>query len=549
MLRRRIFLRFIVVLFSLTLVAACVSKKPNISIPTVVATLEKSYAPLETPIPSPTSTHAEQTTPLETKPSELQPNVPADSALAPSRTAHPNTALIATPTRNLPSSGDPYPIGSVPTASFGQPTESFNPYPVGTQTLPSANPNLPAGLQTGSAIFSLGFDSATRENQLIDATQIDQSAVWTYNLAQLTLLNPTINCYGNSSSLTNSLASGLNACLLAFDGSTLNVGGGRAISYGLGSAGLYALGNATKIVADQVTITTAGENSRAASAENGGSLRLSSTSLSTLAPFSPGVFVNLGSSTAQLSDVAVTTLESSSPCLYTNATLNATNTTCTAERSEAAVVENNGALTLRDSNLTAVNPGRWGALLYQSASRDPRTSEAKFDMAGGSFTVTDINSPAFFVTNVIGVINLRSVQLRADSGIILRAGGQENWGTVGANGGSVTLVANNQVLEGDIVSDRISSVVIQLRGNSHLTGAVNPSDTSRSLALSLDATSTLTLTKNSYIPQISGVVLSDTQAINITGNHFNLYYDSALSSGLGGKTYQLAGGGSLLPHP
>lgn len=547
--RWRFFLRFIVVLISLTLIAACAGKKPNISIPTVIATLEKSYAPLETSIHTPPAAGTEQTMLLETETGNLQPNEPANNALTPSQTARPNTSPFATPTRNLPGSGDAYPVGSVPTVSFGQPTESSNPYPVGTPTLPSANPNLPAGLQTGSAVFSLSSDSATRENQFIDATQTDQSAVWTYNAAQLTLLSPTINCSGNSSSLTNSLTSGLNACLLAFDGSTLNVGGGRAFTYGLGSAGLYALGNATKIVADQVTITTAGENSRAVSAENGGSLQLSSVSLSTLAPFSPGVFVNLGTSAANLTDVTVTTLESSSPCLYTNATLNATNTTCTAERSETAVVENNGALTLQDSKLTAVSPGRWGALLYQSVSRDPRTAEAKFNMVGGSFTVTDINSPAFFVTNVIGVINLRGVQFRADSGIILRAGGQENWGAVGANGGSVTLVANNQVLEGDIVSDRISSVVIQLRGNSHLTGAVNPSDTSRSLALSLDATSTLTLTKNSYIPQISGVVLSDNHAINITGNNFNLYYDPALSSSLGGKTYQLTGGGSLLPHP
>jgi len=52
-----------------------------------------------------------------------------------------------------------------------------------------------------------------------------------------------------------------------------------------------------------------------------------------------------------------------------------------------------------------------------------------------------------------------------------------------------------------------------------------------------------------YLGKILGVIIDGTNVTNITGNGFNIYYDPALNSALGGLTYALNGGGSLSPVP
>ncbi|MGB4595173.1 MAG: hypothetical protein WBI14_04650 [Anaerolineaceae bacterium] len=529
------------VLVSIVFLAACGGggKKPNVPIPTVVAVLEKPYADV--------GQHATPTIipNLTVTPSR---NEPTFEIPQPEATATPQSPVInpTIPDIRPPTNDNSYPTGNVPTVSF-QPTPA--PSPTATLPSPTANPSLPIGLASGSAVFTLDREIRTLENQSFTAVNTDQSAVWTRNTAQLSLLSPSANCSGQSSSLTNSLGSGLNACLLSMEGSTLSLSGGNVTTLGAGSGGLFALGNASKVVSNQTSVTTAGDGARGASAENGGSLELNGVNLTTVGPNSSGVSINLGGSNAMLRDTVITTSGANSPCFYSNVTLRTENGSCTASQAEAAIVENNGSLELRDSDLASNVLTRWGVLLYQSTSRDARTAEAEFTMRGGVLNVTDVNSPVFFVTNVNAVITLGEVLVRTTSGVILKAGGQDNWGTIGENGGSVSLMLTHQELKGDIQTDRLSSVVIQMRENSVLEGAINPVDTARSLALSLDATSSWTLTRNSYVPQISGVVLVDNRVVNITGNNFNLYYDPALSSTLGGNTYQLTGGGILAPHP
>jgi hypothetical protein len=66
----------------------------------------------------------------------------------------------------------------------------------------------------------------------------------------------------------------------------------------------------------------------------------------------------------------------------------------------------------------------------------------------------------------------------------------------------------------------------------------------------MDAASMWTLTANSYLSSITNSAgISGTAVTNITGNGFNVYYNSSLSANsyLGGKIYTLVNGGYLLP--
>ena len=121
-----------------------------------------------------------------------------------------------------------------------------------------------------------------------------------------------------------------------------------------------------------------------------------------------------------------------------------------------------------------------------------------------------------------------------------------NWGTPGSNGGQFTLTGINQVFEGDVTCDEISTFALSLTQGSTFTGAVNTENTAQAAAVSLDADSAWTLTGDSYVTVLTN---ADETCANIVSGGHNLYYDAdaAGNEWLGAQTIALAGGGSLMP--
>jgi len=182
-------------------------------------------------------------------------------------------------------------------------------------------------------------------------------------------------------------------------------------------------------------------------------------------------------------------------------------------------------------------------LIYQSMSGDASGSEGSFTMTGGSLAYTGADGPLFYVTNSTGTITLSGVDVQVSSGVLVKAAAG-NWGTSGSNGGTAILEANGQTLVGDLESDDISSISVNLANGSSLTGAVN------SAALTLDATSSWTVDGDSTLTTLSDEAgLSGTTFSNIIGNGHTVTYDSSLDANawLNGGTYQLADGGTLTP--
>jgi hypothetical protein len=111
----------------------------------------------------------------------------------------------------------------------------------------------------------------------------------------------------------------------------------------------------------------------------------------------------------------------------------------------------------------------------------------------------------------------------------------------------ISLSLVNTTVNGSITADRLSSVSLTLSSNSALTGAINQRRTARFVSLTMNATSSWTMTGNSYINRLIGITTSGNTALGIIGNGFILYYDPIQSPSFGGNTYSLAGGGSLTP--
>ncbi|NTU84888.1 MAG: hypothetical protein HGA45_36910 [Chloroflexales bacterium] len=97
-------------------------------------------------------------------------------------------------------------------------------------------------------------------------------------------------------------------------------------------------------------------------------------------------------------------------------------------------------------------------------------------------------------------------------------------------------------------ADSISSVALPLQNGSSLSGAIHTDDTVKAASLTLDASSSWTVTADSHLSSLSDADgIAGTTITNIIGNGRTVYYDSAANPDLGGKTYSLASGGTLTP--
>jgi hypothetical protein len=197
------------------------------------------------------------------------------------------------------------------------------------------------------------------------------------------------------------------------------------------------------------------------------------------------------------------------------------------------VVEGFNAVTLNNCTVTGEMSGTYGeasgenihnVMLYQSMSGDAATGTSSFTMTGGS--LVSKNGDMFYVTNTNSVINLSGVQLTlADGTDLLRVSGNDasrGWGKVGSNGGTATFNLTGQTASGDIYVDAISKLDLKLSDASSFSGAINADGTqAAALSVTIDSTSTWTLTADSYISAFNGSLA------NVVANGHTLYVNGS----------------------
>jgi hypothetical protein len=408
--------------------------------------------------------------------------------------------------------------------------------------------NAESGLSTATGAYTLDGGTDTQSNQMYTASNTDQSGVYVLNSGTLTLTNITVNTSGNTSSDEKSSFYGLNAGVLAASGSTITIHGGSIYTTGSGANGAFATGDGSAVSLSNVTINATGDGGHGVMATLGGVMNLTDVDMTTSGAHSAPIATDRGGGTINAMGGTLNANGQDSPCYYSTGTLNIQNSTCNAPASEAVVIEGANTVKLTDSALTTSVASKWGVMIYQSFSGDAQGSNGIFTMTGGSLSYTDTGSPLFYVTNTTGNITLKAVNVNAASGTLVKAEGNDRWGTSGSNGGTAVLTADAQSLSGDLVADKISSITATLQNGSSLIGAINTDNTAQAANLTLDASSTWNVTADSYITCLSDPDgISGTSIINITSNGHTIYYDASLCSQLGGQIYTLNGGGTLSP--
>ena len=402
---------------------------------------------------------------------------------------------------------------------------------------PGGSPRFTPYVLKGVYTLSGKLEKSAAQNYASTATET--SAIYVKSGGTLTAADPVISSSGSTTSDDNSSFFGLNAAVLATQGSNIKITGGSISTTGTGANGIFATGSGSRISLTKTSINATGNGAHGVMATLAGAVALADVEITTRGEHAAAVATDRGGGTINVSGGTFTTSGDKSPAIYSTGIIKVNHATLTAKSAEAAVVEGQNSIIITDSTLTA---GRSrGVMIYQSFSGDARGTGGTFAMKGGSLTASA--GPLFYVTNTLATIIISGVKLNMSSGTLIDAAVGE-WGRKPTNGGTVNFTAEHEDLQGNLLADASSAINAHLESQTRLTGAVTGA------SLTLDSTSTWTVTADSTITGLNDPTgISINSITNIIGDGHDVHYDPTLRGNLslGGRTYNLASGGHLLP--
>ncbi len=391
--------------------------------------------------------------------------------------------------------------------------------------------------------YTVDGQSRSSDTEEFTSNETDLSAIYVTNGGSLTLRDPVILTYGDTSSDEASSFYGLNGAVLVNNGSTVSISGGTITTTGSGANGVIPTGEGTSVTLSDLIIQASGDGGHGVMATLGASLHLTNVTIDTTGPHGAPVATDRGSGTVTVAGGKITSSGADSPGIYSTGLITVTDAEILSKGTEAAVIEGFNSILLNNTVMTGGIQKTGGVMIYQSFSGDADVGTGTFSMTDGSLTVTE--GPVFFVTNTDAEIYLNHVDVSSSSGVLVNASATSRWGTEGKNGGNVTLIAENQDLSGSLIADEVSSVHLSLTKDSSLSGRV------QSGSISLDETSNWNVTGDSDLTFVTlSTTSTDDLPAHIIGNGFTVTYDATLPENqyLGGETIPLKNGGHLVPQ-
>ena len=342
--------------------------------------------------------------------------------------------------------------------------------------------------------------------------------------SEITISNSTVSKSGNESS-ENSDFYGTNAGILAYNNGVLIFNNGEIITNGTHANGVFAIGTG-HIKINNSKITTTGNNSGGIMVTGNGKLDAKNLTVKTSGNSSAAIRSDRGGGTLTVEEGTYETSGMGSPSIYSTANISVKNATLLSNSSEGIVIEGSNSVSLDNVTLTDTNNTLNGnsetyknIFLYQSMSGDADVGKSTFTAKDS--TITTNKGDTFFVTNTTAEINLEGNAFTNTDGDFLRIQ-TGKWGKSGSNGGIVTLNATNQLINGNMIIDNISTLDLNLKGETKLTGAINSDNKAKKVTLSLEKNSIISLTNNTYVNSLEN---EDSDNNNIYSNGYKLYVD------------------------
>lgn len=412
---------------------------------------------------------------------------------------------------------------------------------------PGNPPEGGGGFGGGSSSADIDYQGAvevtgsdTQDGKTYASTTADESALLISTSDDVTITNATVTKTGDSDGGDNCNFYGLNAAVLVKDGSATTITGANITSDADGANGVFsyggnggkngAEGDGTTVIISDSTITTTGDGSGGIMTTGGGVTNASNLTVETSGRSSAAIRTDRGGGTVTVDGGTYTTNGLGSPTIYSTADITVSNATLVSNLSEGVCIEGINSITLNDCDMTANNTDTNGnatfydtIMIYQSMSGDADSGTSVFTMNGG--TLTSKNGHVFHVTNTTAIINLDNVKIvNKDSENILLSVCADGWN---GDTNTATLNATNQTLEGTILVGSDSQLTLNLTDGSSFTGTIGGNITNAkgetvstevgTVAVSIDKSSTWTLTADTYISSFDGDISS------VDTNGYTLY--------------------------
>ena len=369
------------------------------------------------------------------------------------------------------------------------------------------------------------YTSTTKDQNSISASKVTAS-----------LSGITVSKTGDSDGGDNTSFYGTNSAIIARNGAKLTINNIKVTTDATGANGVFSYGGSattnnsssdgtTLTISDSV-ITTSKDNSGGIMTTGGGVLNANNLTINTAGTSSAAIRTDRGGGTVSVDKGTYTTIGKGSPAIYSTANVSVKNAKLISKASEGVVIEGKNSVTLDNVELIDTNNTLNGQsttykniFLYQSMSGDAANGEAKFTAKDS--TITTNKGDSFYVTNTNATISLSNNTIinNDKTGDFLRIQ-KDSWGNNGSNGGIVNLILDNQKISGDVVVDSISTLEMNLTNQSSYKGAINSDNTAKKIKLSLDSTSSITLTKDTYITELNN---KDKTNSNINFNGYKLF--------------------------
>ena len=414
-----------------------------------------------------------------------------------------------------------------------------------------AGGNPPFGGASQNVTYSAGTQLSSDTNQTggeYTSSASDENAILIDSGAAVALTDPTVTKTGDSDGGDRCSFYGVNAAVLAKDGANVTITGGTITTSANGANGVFsyggngaqngAAGDGTTVTISDTTITTTGDNAGGIMTTGGGITNASNLTIETSGRSSAAIRTDRGGGTVTVNGGSYTTNGLGSPAIYSTADITVSGAALTSNLSEGICIEGKNSITLNDCDLTANNTQCNGSatfldsiMIYQSMSGDADSGTSAFTMNGGS--LTSKSGHVFHVTNTQAVITLSGVEIvNEDADDVLLSVCDDGW-----NGGNnhAELIADQQILSGSVLVGDNSQLTLTLSNGSAFTGSISGEITNSrgdvistetgDVSVTIDDTSTWTLTADSYVTSFTG------SADQIISNGYTLYVNGAALEG------------------
>lgn len=323
---------------------------------------------------------------------------------------------------------------------------------------------------------------------------------------------------------------GENSAVFATNGATLELSDLQISTNGTHANAVFSYGEGTTVDISDSVIETSGNCSGGIMTTGGGTMNATGLTVHTTGNSSAPIRSDRGGGTVNVYGGSYISEGKGSPVIYSTADITVSDAKLTSTSAQGVVVEGKNSVTLNNVTLTAENVSKnsdksdWyqAVMIYQSMSGDAASGIAEFTMNGGS--LTNRNGDIFFVNNTVANINLSDAEITNEGGGVFLRAAAAGWGSEGSNGGHVTMAADAQAIDGDLLVDSVSSLNLYLTNGSVLTGAINPGGEEGDVYVELEEGSTWTLTGDSYITALT----CSADAVDLNG--YTLYVN--------GKAYE-----------